>query len=77
MIDESTITFQGPGPFHLPIAQRATAHGNTDNGVTIALSAILPERELGLESVSVQMLSTTARELAAALLKAADVAESQ
>lgn len=77
MNDESKIIYQGPGPFHLPVVQTATATGNKENGVTMTLRALLPEREPQLESVSAQMLSGVARELAVQLLRAADEAEAE
>ena len=77
MNDESKVTYQGPGPFHLPVVQNATATGNQKNGVTMTLRAFLPERERELESVNAQMLSKIARELAVQLLRAADEAEAE
>jgi hypothetical protein len=61
MSDKGKIILQGQGPFHLPIAQRATAIGDKNNGVTMMLWAVFPERGPQPESVSAQMLSKTAR----------------
>ncbi len=75
MAEKSNLTFQGPGPFHLPTVQSAIATGDTDNGVKMTLRAILPERGYQPESVSAQMLSRVARQLGMALIQAADTAE--
>lgn len=75
MIDDSLLTFRGPGPFHLPVVQHATAVGNINNGVTMILYAVLPGRGPEPESVAAQMVSSTARALAAKLLEAADAAD--
>ena len=76
---ESIVTFEGPGPFHLPTAQRATADGHTNNGVTLTLYALVPAHNAeqaavrlpGVEPISVQMTSDVARDLAVALMAAA------
>jgi hypothetical protein len=73
MTEESELTVRGPGPFHLPAAQRATASGNKDNGVTMTFWAVL--RNSPPESVQVQLTSKLARELAVQLLQAADASE--
>ncbi len=61
MNEETSIIFQGAGPFCLPIVQHASADGNKNNGVAIILSAILPNRgphsKLGL-SCSLLPLAT-------------------
>lgn len=80
---DSFVTFEGPGPFHLPTAQRATATGHQNNGVTITLYCLLSEEQNGVvvarrsepEAVGVQMISRVARELAVRLLQAADEAD--
>jgi hypothetical protein len=77
---DSIITFEGPGPFHLPVAERVTAVGHSNNGVTMTIYSQLPGRGsalgggLGNEPVpvSVQMVSRVARELATHLVEAAD-----
>jgi hypothetical protein len=82
-MDDSHVTFEGPGPFHLPAAQRATATGHRNNGVTMTVYSLLPKREkgvlvyrgLGPEAVNIQMLSWVARELAAQLVQAAEDSE--
>ncbi len=81
----SRIIFEGPGPFDLPTAQRATAIGHTNNGVTLTLYCLVPAhsaaavavRSTEPEPVKVQMLSRIARDLAAELLRAADAADAQ
>jgi hypothetical protein len=80
---ESVVTFEGPGPFHLPVAQRATADGHTNNGVTLTPYCKVPAhnaeqaaiRAKVPEPISVQMASSVARELAAALLRAAEIGD--
>ena len=75
MTENEQLTFRGPGPFHLPVVQSAIVTGNTNNGVTMMLYAILPGRGSKPESVCAQMLSSVARELAVSLLQAADKAD--
>jgi hypothetical protein len=80
---ESSIIFEGPGPFHLPVAQRATADGHTNNGVTLTLYCQVPAhnaeqaaiRSKEPEPICVQMASSVARDLAAALLRAAEAGD--
>ena len=64
----SRVVFQGPGPFHLPCAQRATAHALTDS-VEVTLYAILEGRIERLEPISFQIGPTRARELAILTLR--------
>jgi len=72
------ITFDGPGPFSLPTAQRATASGCGDKAVTITFKMLLSTLEDGVlvrrrpepEAVSIQMVASVARDLAAALIRA-------
>ena len=68
----SKITFEGDGPFHLPVAQQATAQGHLNNGVTITFKALLGERQKthGLEAIDVQLVTTEARKLRDALSRA-------
>lgn len=75
MDDENELTYRGPGPFHLPVVQRATATGNPNNGVSMHLFVVLPGRGQQPESVSAQMTSSVARELSVRLLQAADKAD--
>jgi len=82
---ESNVIFEGPGPFHLPVAQRAIAVGHTNNGVTATVYCLVAKSVGGVEvdrgsepePISVQMLSSVARDLAVALMRAADEAEAQ
>ena len=69
---ENDIKFEGPGPFHLPVAQTTAVEANKGNGVTMILNCMLPDRGGHPEAVNVQMLSKVARELAAQLNRAAD-----
>jgi hypothetical protein len=76
---DSLIIFEGPSPFHLPPAQRATAVGNPNDGITMTLYCQLPRRVTDAavdhgtepEPISVQMTGHIARELASRLLRAA------
>jgi hypothetical protein len=82
-MNHSGVTFEGSGPFHLPAAQRATATGHENKGVTMTVYCLLPKREKGVlvyrgmgpEAVSIQMLSWVARELGTQLLRAAKDSE--
>ena len=82
---ESRVIFEGPGPFHLPVAQRASAEGHTNNGITLTLYSLLPAhdasseamRSKSPEAVNVQMPSKVARELAVQLIRAADKADAE
>lgn len=68
------VAFRGAGPFNLPIAQRAFATGHAGNGVTLTMYSLIRkegESETALEAINVQMTSSVARELGAALLQAA------
>ena len=75
---KSIITFDGPGPFSLPTAQRATATGHGNKGVTITFKMLLSMPQNGVfvqrrpepEAVSVQMVTSVAQDLAAALMRA-------
>jgi hypothetical protein len=61
----------GPGPFHLPTAQRATANGHGNNGVTLIVKAQL-RHDKRLDAINIQMTAQVARELAASLITAAN-----
>jgi hypothetical protein len=69
----SKVIFEGDGPFHLAVAQQATAQGHLNNGVTVTFGALLGDRQRqhGLEAIGVQMTAAVARELGYQLLKAA------
>ena len=67
---KSTVSFRGPGPFHLPTAQRATAIRHSNNGVTITVYAIIEGRGSQPEAISAQMVGSVARELAGDLVRA-------
>jgi hypothetical protein len=66
-MEESRITFQGPGPFHLPVVQRATARP-LESSVGVTLHVMLDER--GLTALSFQIVPAQAQLLAAQLLNA-------
>lgn len=79
MSADSGVHFVGPGPFCLPVAQRAIATGHSNNGVTMTVYSLVqvePRRAGGPQTVvapiSIQMTSDIARGLAAELLVAAD-----
>jgi hypothetical protein len=80
---DSHVLFEGPGPFHLPTAQRTGVVGHRNNGVTAIFYCLASirvrgvEQSRGLEPVNVQMASKVARELAAQLLRAADESDRQ
>jgi hypothetical protein len=67
---KSTVSFQGPGPFHLPAVQSATAVDHPVNGVTITFHALIEGRGSQQDSISVQMVGSVARELARDLVRA-------
>lgn len=69
-MEPSLVFFQGPGPFHLPVVQRASARAVTTS-VEVTLYAILDGRGPDVEAVSFQIVATRARELASLLLDAA------
>ena len=73
----SSVIFAGSGPFHLPVAQRATATGHSNNGVTLTVYCLVLEDEgdgvtqrKEPEPINVQMASHIAEELAHRLLDA-------
>jgi hypothetical protein len=79
MIAESRVRFEGPGPFSLPVAQRATATGHPNNGVTMTVYSLVqvePRQVAGHDTevvpISIQMTSDVARELAMKLLAEAE-----
>ena len=59
----------GPGPFHLPAAEAATAEAGSD-GVTVTFQ-VLTDQGRRNDSVSVQMPADVAAELAGQLAQAA------
>lgn len=73
-MDESRVSFQGSGPFHLFVAQSATASAE-GGSITVTLRAVLPERGPHQEAASFQILQAQARELAISILRACDEAE--
>ena len=64
------VKFEGPGPFHLPVAQSTAAVPHHNNGVTVIFQCALPGRGSRPEPVNVQMLTKTARTLAEQLMRA-------
>ncbi len=78
METDSQIHFQGPGPCYLPVAQRATATGQPNSGVTMTVYALVSEQAAAQANphtevvpISIHMTSQIARQLAHHLLRAA------
>jgi hypothetical protein len=69
---ENKIIFQGMAPFDLGVAQSAKAYGHTNNGVTVTINAILEGHGPMPISLKFQMVESVARQLADALMAAAD-----
>jgi hypothetical protein len=63
------ILLQGPGPYQLPVMQRATARAQTTR-VEVTLYAVVDGRDGNPEPISFQMVAGPARELAVRLLEA-------
>ena len=74
MIEESKVVFLGPGPHHLPIVQRAIAHGG-DNEVAMTLYIVAEGQGSHPIPIGSQMVASVARELGMALMVAADQAD--
>jgi hypothetical protein len=74
MIEESKVVFQGSGPHHLPLVQRATAHGGS-NEVAMTLYAVVEDQGPNPIPIGIQMVAIVARELGMALMVAADEAD--
>ena len=69
---ESSLIFEGPGPFHMPgCAQSVHAEDDLNNGVTLTVNILIPGRAGEPEAVSVQMSSDLAVTLSGLLAKAA------
>jgi hypothetical protein len=69
---EANVRFEGIGPFHLPVAQDASATGQLDNRVTITF---LLDTEGGgnqVSAVNVQINADAALKLCSNLLRAID-----
>ena len=64
-MDNSKVRFEGIGPFHLPIAQDASATGHLNNGVTVTFL-------LDTSAVNVQINADAALKLCSNLLRAID-----
>ena len=70
---DSTVRFAGLGPFHLPVAQDASAKGQLNNGVTVTF--LLDTGGGGgneLSAVNVQISADAALKLCSYLLRAID-----
>jgi hypothetical protein len=76
---DSHVIFEGPGPFHLPLVQLASAVGVPNSGVTATIYCLASKRVRGVEvrrgkepeSICFHLTSALARDLADQLLRAA------
>jgi hypothetical protein len=70
-MSDSRVNFVGPGPFHLPAAQRATAI-SIGGAVEARLYAIIPiDDDSIMRPMVIQMTASVAQNFAAQLLDAA------
>ena len=69
---DSTVRFEGMGPFHLPVAQDASAMGHLNNGVTITFLLDTGGGGKELSGVNVQVNADVALRLCSYLLRAID-----
>lgn len=68
------VIFEGPAPFHLPAAQRATANAQGDH-VCMTLHVLIDGHD-GTQPVDIQMTPGVAQGLSVALQRSALEAES-
>jgi hypothetical protein len=69
---DSSVRFEGIGPFHLPVAQDASATGQLDNGVTVTLLIDAGGVGKELSAVNPQINADAALKLCSNLLRAID-----
>jgi hypothetical protein len=69
---DSKVRFDGVGPFHLPVAQAASATGHLNNGVTVTFLLDAGGGGLDLSAVNVQINADVALKLCSNLLRAID-----
>ena len=68
---DGTVRFEGSGPFHLPIAQDASATGRLNNGVTVTFMLDTGGGK-ELSAVNMQIDADAALKLCSSLLRAID-----
>ncbi len=68
----STVRFEGVGPFHLPVAQDASATGQPNSGVTVTFLLDVGGGGKELSAVNVQINADAALKLCSNLLRAID-----
>ena len=71
-MDKRKVRFEGIGPFHLPIAQDASATGHLNNGVTVTFLLDTGGGGKELSAVNVQINADVALKLCSNLLRAID-----
>ena len=69
---ESTVRFDGIGPFHLPVAEDASATGQLNTGVTVTFLLDTEGSGKELSAVNVQINADVALKLCSNLLRAID-----
>ena len=69
---DSKVRFEGIGPFHLPVAEDASATGQLNNGVTVTFLLDAGRGGKDLSAVNVQITADTALKLCSNLLRAID-----
>jgi hypothetical protein len=69
---DNKVRFEGTGPFHLPVAQEASATGHLDNGVTVTFLVDVGGDGKELSAVNVQINADAALRLCSNLLRAID-----
>jgi hypothetical protein len=74
-MSESRVVFLGPGPFHLPVPQSATAHV-VGGAIEIRIKASV-DGDPNSKPIAMQLTGTMAHKLGLALLAAASELESK
>ena len=69
---DSKVQFEGVGPFHLPVAQDASATGHLNNGVTVTFLLDAGGGGKDLSAINVQITADAALKLCSHLLRAID-----
>jgi hypothetical protein len=71
---DSKVRFEGIGPFHLPVAQDASATGHLNNGVTVTFLLDTGGSGKELSAVNIQINADVVLKLCSNLLRAIDEA---
>jgi hypothetical protein len=71
---DSKVRFEGMGPFHLPVAQEASATGQLNKGVTVTFLVDTGGGGKEMSAVIVQINADAALKLCSNLLRAIDEA---